>query len=90
MTGTGLVDVAASLPHDRRSPAALLPTGRGSGRTDRHYATPELAEAATGYRQLVTGGSDHHLTMTIYDRALLTAAIPPARETEAQGVLDDH
>jgi endonuclease/exonuclease/phosphatase family metal-dependent hydrolase len=76
-TGTGLVDIAASLPPGSRVPAGLLPTGPAGSRVDRHYATAALAETAIGYRQLVTGGSDHHLTMTAYDRALLAMAVPP-------------
>jgi hypothetical protein len=77
LTGTGLIDIAASLPPKSRVPAELLPTGRAGSRVDRHYATPELAEAAICYRQLVTGGSDHDLTMTVYDWALLAIALPP-------------
>jgi hypothetical protein len=76
-TGAGLVDLAAFLPPGRRVPAELLPTGRAGSRVDRHYATPELAAAAIGYWQLITGGTDHHMTMTIYDRAVLALAAPP-------------
>lgn len=76
LTGTGLVDIAASLSPGSRVPAGLVATGPAGSRVDRHYAMPELAEAAIGYRQLVTGGSDHHLTVASYDWALLAAAVP--------------
>jgi hypothetical protein len=76
-TRTGLVDIAASLPPGSRVPAGLLPTGPAGSRVDRHYATAALSAAAVGYRQLATGGSDHHLTMTAYDWALLALAVPP-------------
>jgi endonuclease/exonuclease/phosphatase family metal-dependent hydrolase len=76
LTGTGLTDIAASLPSKSRVPAELLATGPAGSRVDRHYAVPGLAEAAIGYRQLVTGGSDHHLTMVSYDWAVLALAEP--------------
>lgn len=77
LTGTGLTDIAASLPSGRRVPPGLLPTGKAGSRIDLHLATGELAEAATGFRQFVTGGSDHDATMTVYDRAVLALARPP-------------
>lgn len=76
-TGTGLIDIAASLPPESRIPEDLLPTGLAGSRVDRHYATPALAEAAIGYWQLDTGGSDHYGTITAYDWALLAMAVPP-------------
>lgn len=76
MTRTGMDDVAASLVPECRVPADLLPTGKAGSRVDRHYATPALAGAAIGYRQFVTGGSDHHLTTVSYDRAVLALAEP--------------
>lgn len=76
MTGTGMVDVAAFLPPDSRSPAELAATGPAGSRVDRHYAAKELAGAATGYRQMDTGGSDHHLSMVSYDWSLLALAEP--------------
>jgi predicted regulator of Ras-like GTPase activity (Roadblock/LC7/MglB family) len=79
MTGTGLTDVAASLPPSRRVPAGLLPTGPGGSRTGRHYATAGLADAAIGYRQAVTGGSGNHMTMVSYDPAVLALAGCQAR-----------
>jgi hypothetical protein len=77
LAGTGLVNVAASLPPQSRLPADLMATGPAGSMVDRHEATAEMAEAAIGYRQLVTGGSDHHLTVTAYDWALLALAVPP-------------
>lgn len=77
MTGTGLADVAASLPPGRRTPEELTPTGPAGSRVDRHYATAELANAAIAYQQIITGGSDHHMSMVSYDRTALAAAVPP-------------
>ena len=77
LTGTGLTDIAVSLPPERRDPAELTPAGRAGSRVDRHYATEELAAAAVGYRKLATGGSGHDMSMVIYDRAVLASAVPP-------------
>jgi hypothetical protein len=75
-TGTGLIDVAAFLPPGRRVPAELLPTGLAGSRVDRHYATAGLADAAIGYRKMVTGGSGHDMTVVSYNQALLASAVP--------------
>jgi hypothetical protein len=72
LTGTGLTDIAAHL-----DPDALRATGPAGSRVDRHCATREMARAAVAYRQAATPGTDHHLTMTAYDRAAIALATPP-------------
>lgn len=72
LTGTGFVDIAASLPH-----ADLAPTGQGGSRVDWQLATGEMARAAIRYRLARTGASDHAFTVVDYDRAALAAAVPP-------------
>ncbi|MFI0411834.1 endonuclease/exonuclease/phosphatase family protein [Actinomadura sp. 3N508] len=78
----GLLDIAAHLPADRRTPPKLRATGKGGARVDRAYGSPELLTAATGYWQ-VGIGSDHD--GVIYDISSTTL-----RRALAGDELSDH
>jgi hypothetical protein len=80
LASVGLIDVAAALPPEQRSPRDLTPTGiTGGGRPDRAYATPELWHAGVigSYEQRDGGGSDHHLFMLTLSLAKLAATAAP-------------
>jgi hypothetical protein len=72
LTGTGFVDIAASLPN-----SDLAPTGQGGSRVDMQFATAEMAKAAIKYWLAKTNASGHAVTVVDYDRGALAAAVPP-------------
>jgi hypothetical protein len=77
MTGVGLVDIAASVPAERRDPPELCTTSiHGGGRIDREYATPGVQDAVDQHIQAVTGGSDHHAQLVVLSKASLARLTP--------------
>jgi hypothetical protein len=59
LAAIGLVDIAASLPPDRRDPPDLTPIGTAGGRVDRAYAPPVIASTVTACLQVRTPATDH-------------------------------
>jgi hypothetical protein len=77
MTGVGLVDIAATIPRERREPPELCNTSvHGGGRIDREYATPGVEDAVEQHIQVATRGSDHHAQLVVLAKARLARLTP--------------